>query len=70
MVLRLDVGAEFIKRFVVLFLFQMGEFVGDDHPKKRFGYFFKKMGNSYLVFGFEFPPLYARNKRMGSQCRA
>ncbi len=64
-----DVGTEFVKRFVVLFFTQMGEFMSDDHSQKRLGRFFKQIRDPYLVFGFEFSPLYPRDEGMGSQRR-
>ena len=67
MVLGFDMGAEGVKGFVMIFLFEMGEFMGDNHPQKRLRDFFKKVGNPNLVFGFELSSLYPRDEGVGSQ---
>jgi hypothetical protein len=50
MVLGLYMGTKGVEGFVMLFFFEMREFVGDNHPQKGFGYFFERMGDTNLIF--------------------
>ena len=51
------VCTEFIKGLIMLFLFEMGQFMNNDHTQKGFRGVFEHRCDTDLIFAFEFRPL-------------
>ena len=68
MVVRFHVCAEFIKGFVVLFLFEVSEFMDNDHTQKGFRDFFEQRSNTDLILAFEFGALYTGGEGVHTEC--
>ena len=58
---------QLVKGVVVFFLFQVGEFVHNDHVEQRFRYVFEDGGNADLIFGFKFSALNPCNVMVRSE---
>jgi len=63
-----DVGAEFIKGSVVVFDFEVDEFVNDNHTQKRKRSLLEDASDAYLVFAFDFVALDTVGVGVGAKC--